>query len=99
MSLRLSDIPDDRGWKKAYVTAMMTRDDGHFYENMASAMELLGTREQELLKEASEKSTASSEFRSITEELEAINDALYLLKAYYNAQGGGYLNDMCSGAS
>jgi hypothetical protein len=57
------------------------------------------TREQELLKEASGESTASSEFRSITEEHEAINEALYLLKAYYNAQSGGYLNDMSSGAS
>jgi hypothetical protein len=89
MSLTVHQIPDDRDWKKAYLTAMTTRDDGHFYENMATALELAGMRERELAASVVKKSPASLEFHCMMEELEVISEALYLLKAYYEAQQGG----------
>jgi len=81
------------------LTAINTRNDEHFYENMAQAMEMLGARENELIERVAEMPATSPQFHLTMDELEAINDALYLLKAYYEAQASGsYLNDSWSEA-
>ena len=99
MPSNISVIPDDRPWKQAYLTAINSRNDRHFYENMAHAIETLGAREHELIESAAKLPVTSPQFHLTMDELEAINDALYLLKAYYEAQaGGGYLNDRWSEA-
>ena len=86
MPYTIAKIPDDRDWKKAYLTAMTTRDDRYFYENMATAMELAGMREQELVAALKIKPPGSRQFHDMMDELEAINNALYLLKAYFESQ-------------
>ena len=86
MSYTFTQIPQERDWKKAYLTAMTTRHDQHFYQNMAEAMELAGVRQQELVDALNLKRAGSPQFHAIMDELEAISDALYLLKAYYESQ-------------
>jgi hypothetical protein len=83
--VNISTVPDDHAWKQAYTVATNTKDDRHFYENMGHAMETIGAREQQLLQQLADTSVTTPEFYSAIEELEAINDALYLLNAYYDA--------------
>ena len=77
---------EQRDWKRAYYTAMTTRDDRHFYENIATATELAGMRQTELVEELKITRSGSPRFLEVMDELEAIADALHLLKAYYESQ-------------
>jgi len=56
---------------------------------MATAMELAGMREHELIDALKSKPPGSPQFHDIMDELEAITEALYLLKAYYESQAEG----------
>ena len=78
--------PEERDWKRAYLTAMTMHDDRKFYENLATAVELAGMRQQELVDALKVKRAGSPEFYAIMDELEAIADALHLLKTYFESQ-------------
>ena len=79
---------------------MNTRDDVHFFENMAYAMELLGIHQQQLTIAAGDKTLKSPEFWRLMEELDAIEEALYLLKAHYDSHvGSAFLRDVRREAS
>lgn len=71
MSSRISSIPEDTGWKKAYMSAVLEKDPQVIPHLIQVARDSLSQRLQELL--------LSGPFPN--EEIEAIHDASYLLEA------------------
>jgi hypothetical protein len=91
----VSEIPEGRDWRRAYITAISAQDSKDFYENMADAMELMNTREHDVLEAVSELGTDGVHYLLLMQELESLNDALSMLKACYKDRiGRGFLADI-----
>jgi hypothetical protein len=62
---------------------------------MADAMELMGTRERDVLEAINDLGTDDARYLVLMRELESLNDALSMLKACYKDRfGGGFLDDI-----
>ena len=71
MSSRISCVPEDIAWKKAYMAAVLEKDRRHLPRLIQEARDSLSERLRELL----------SSGPVPNEEVEAIHDAQYLLEA------------------
>jgi hypothetical protein len=75
MSSRISSMPETLDWKKAYMAAILEKDRTRLHEVVCKATEQLSARLNEL--------RAAGMFPC--DEVEAIDDALYLLYALKNS--------------
>ena len=86
MASRITAMQESLAWKQAYMAAIRSKEKEQLYARIASAMELLGFREHHLMQYLAASSRTAVDLFDVMEELEAISDATYLLKAYYEAQ-------------
>lgn len=84
-SSHISAIPNDRAWKQAYHAAIVEKDHQRLIHRIGVAREKLSERERQLMLTFSKAHQIPDNYALMMEELEAINDATYMLKALYDS--------------